>query len=1220
MGLMQIVSRTNGKLVDGIAKAAALSPKQLSDVAEKRDNYLLEMPDPKDVIAQATTEKLLAANSIEVFNAYLSQISTLYAPLEKDNFDSEYNIRYFNITKWVTDKKENSLEKLVNVYAVLSDETCNIALIFHRTTQLTQVYLAVTNTKNANNNSDADTFKKRLQEAIKGNFPGTEFGTDSGNGIPDFLKNDTPYSVASASNIPTEKSEKFISQTIEKLLDGIVPNKAKEEYTLILLASPINDVEQRKLRLAEIYSGLKPYSSWQTNFTVTELHTEGSSATVGVNVGASAGIQNGQTSSSTSSNSVSNNESNTETDSASDGTSDMVSDTTSDTSSEANAHTDNASTSDMSSDSNAHTDNQSTSDMSSENTSHTDNTNESTNKGGSVNVGGSLHIVGGGGSWESSSGTGTADTIAKGTAKTLMNGTSDTTTSTTAKTIMKGAADTVTKSTAKTLANTVAKTTSSQVGHAVAKTLGKTVTDTLSKTAGVISSTSFGVNFGMNFARSSNVSAAIGKNEGIVQTFENYNIQHALELLEEQMKRLEQSTALGMWDFAAYVLSEDRNVASNVAHTYLSLTQGESSYMSCSAVNLWRGDKESSDVYAKTICSYLRELRHPVFGLNPAIVDTDEGRDYQVYPTAVTATTSLSGKELAYSLNFPQKSVAGLPVIQCADFGRSISTFDLTVPDSHTIHLGKIFHMLHEEKLPVDLSANSLASHTFITGSTGSGKSNTVYQILNEAVENNIHFLVIEPAKGEYKNIYGNDVSIYGTNPSIMPLLKINPFSFPKDMHILEHLDGLIEIFNVCWPMYAAMPAVLKNAIEVSYEDCGWDLVNSVNPYGEDLYPTFADVTRNIKKIIDSSEYDAENKGAYKGSLITRLKSLTNGIYGMIFCNDELSAEDLFDNDVICDLSRVRSTETKSFIMGLLVLKLQEYRMVSGKMNAELRHITVLEEAHNLLKRTSTEQSVEGGNLLGKSVEMLSNSIAEMRTYGEGFIIVDQSPGLLDLSAIRNTNTKIIMRLPEENDRILVGKSANLNDDQILELARLPRGVAAVYQNEWVQPVLCKVNAVETQNASYNYIPCQSSKLLSDSNEGIEIAKLVCNGIKLDKEKVLTEIKPKLVNMSLPAYIQVLIQKLLENPPKQTNMEQIGEIAKHLFPDLYSETKNICNDSSNKQEWTERIEALLLQRVGQEVDDITRRYIIHGLILAYVYLQLNDIRTLQDWTEKGGLK
>ena len=94
MGLLKIASKANDKIGDNIAKSAALSPKQLDEVAQKRDNYLLEMPDPNDAVAQATTEKLLAANSVEVFNAYLSQISTLYAPLEKDDFDSDYNVRY----------------------------------------------------------------------------------------------------------------------------------------------------------------------------------------------------------------------------------------------------------------------------------------------------------------------------------------------------------------------------------------------------------------------------------------------------------------------------------------------------------------------------------------------------------------------------------------------------------------------------------------------------------------------------------------------------------------------------------------------------------------------------------------------------------------------------------------------------------------------------------------------------------------------------------------------------------------------------------------------------------------------------------------------------------------------------------------------------------------------------------------------------------------------
>ena len=156
--------------------------------------------------------------------------------------------------------------------------------------------------------------------------------------------------------------------------------------------------------------------------------------------------------------------------------------------------------------------------------------------------------------------------------------------------------------------------------------------------------------------------------------------------------------------------------------------------------------------------------------------------------------------------------------------------------------------------------------------------------------------------------------------------------------------------------------------------------------------------------------------------------------------------------------------------MGILIMRLNEHRMTtSTEMNTSLKHVTVLEEAHNILKKTSTEQDSEGSNVTGKSVEMISNAIAEMRTYGEGFIIVDQSPSAVDVSAIRNTNTKIIMRLPDENDRRMSGKSAGLKDEQLDEIAKLPKGVAVVYQNNWVEPVLCKIQKYRGTEGIYKY-------------------------------------------------------------------------------------------------------------------------------------------------------
>ncbi|MEW4344419.1 hypothetical protein AB1J03_24195, partial [Vibrio diabolicus] len=117
---------------------------------------------------------------------------------------------------------------------------------------------------------------------------------------------------------------------------------------------------------------------------------------------------------------------------------------------------------------------------------------------------------------------------------------------------------------------------------------------------------------------------------------------------------------------------------------------------------------------------------------------------------------------------------------------------------------------------------------------------------------------------------------------------------------------------------------------------------------------------------------------------------------------DEIDSETLFDKNCIVDLSLVGSTETKSLMMGILFMRLQEHRThTATTMNSPLKHVTVLEEAHHLLKKTTTDQSLEGSNLQGKSIEMITNGIAEMRTFGEGFILVDQSPNLLDPSAIR---------------------------------------------------------------------------------------------------------------------------------------------------------------------------------------------------------------------------
>lgn len=616
-------------------------------------------------------------------------------------------------------------------------------------------------------------------------------------------------------------------------------------------------------------------------------------------------------------------------------------------------------------------------------------------------------------------------------------------------------------------------------------------------------------------------SAGKTKTDGITisKTISNYSVKHMLEQISKSIERVGLCKALGGWNFATYILSDSYDTTQNVAYQYDALVRGKESNISSSAINYWENNE------AAVIFDYLMTNRHPVFKLN------EVERDLSVLVSSI---------DLAHAMNFPRNSVPGFTVSKCASFGRNISLLDGNSV-KNPLNVGKLWHMRHDDGTVVALNQDLFTSHMFVTGSTGSGKSNTVYQLLN--LLQNKTFLVVEPTKGEYKSIFGGreDVSVYGTNPSKSSLLRINPFSFAEGIQLYAHIDRLIEIFNACWPMYAAMPAILKDAVERAYVKAGWDLKSSKNINGIRLFPSFVDVLNQIDLVLNESDYSGESKGDYKGALKTRLKSLSNGIFDLIFGCDEIQEADLYDKNVIIDLSEIGS-ETTSLIMGMIVLKLHEYRSVSADMNSELNHVTVLEEAHNLLKRTSTDQAMEGSNLVGKSVEMITNAIAEMRTYGEGFIIVDQSPGALDPAAIRNTNTKIVLRLPDYSDRELVGKSIGLTEEQIIELSRLERGVAAVYQSGWTDAVLCKFEKYDNEQP-LQYCQTDISK---DNTASILLGAVLYGGLCPEIRNTIYSLKNRIITCGLPVEVKQSVYTLCVSEAEITE-SKLADIAYNLI-------------------------------------------------------------------------
>ncbi len=532
-------------------------------------------------------------------------------------------------------------------------------------------------------------------------------------------------------------------------------------------------------------------------------------------------------------------------------------------------------------------------------------------------------------------------------------------------------------------------------------------------------------------------------------TVQNKTVQNVLTQLEHAIQRIDEAKSYGLWNCATYFIADDIQTAALAANAYKGLLSGRDSSDEDSHVNYWSTifDGGDSTRNPKYILDYLLAFKHPRFLFSKSSEDIKD------------AACLINGNDLSLLMGLPRKTIPGVTVYSIAEFGRKVYENQMTPAvrnkqEKRTISIGNVFHMGHVENTSVNLNLDAFSSHCFIAGSTGSGKSNTTYGLLAQFLQHKIPFLVIEPAKGEYRQAFGGipGIQIFTTNPHYNQLLRINPFRFQQSIHILEHLDRLIEIFNCCWEMTAAMPAILKSAIEQCYIAKGWDLANSISLSATPVYPTFRDLLAILPVVIAQSGYSAQAQSDYRGALVSRVASLANGIFGQVLCDEsDLSDQTLFDGNTIIDLSRVGSMESKALLMGLLVIRLTEYRLATAQeANRQLRHITVLEEAHNLLKRSGPNSS----KLETKAVEMICSSIAEMRTFGEGFIIVDQSPGAVDIAAIKNTNTKIIMKLPDKDDGETVGAAFGLNEYQIPEIPRLPTGVAIVMQSNWLSPVL----------------------------------------------------------------------------------------------------------------------------------------------------------------------
>lgn len=541
-------------------------------------------------------------------------------------------------------------------------------------------------------------------------------------------------------------------------------------------------------------------------------------------------------------------------------------------------------------------------------------------------------------------------------------------------------------------------------------------------------------------------------------TLINKCAEFAANQLNQHAERYKMGLGLGMWETGVYLLTEDAYTGQSASMLLRSIASGHKSYLEPIRIHdlskLINMKNKSTNIIdaLRTFC-----VPNITIEINENnVVKSNNGFGNE------GLTTILTTEEVSSYINLPQKAIPGISLIEYSD------NFGLTpqrIPqDQACIHLGKLVYSGSLSSIPIDLPIDTLSKHTLVCGVNGSGKTNTVLNVLKGLIECNRSFLVIEPAKTEYVDWaidYNKSVSdpsekikifipgcdFYVKKNEKPSILKINPFEVinidENKTRVLSHIDRLKTIFAAAFPMEDILPVVLEHLLYKLYTDVCPIIMN----YMKKGFPMLSDINKGlIKDLMNELGYATENTQNISAALRTRFNSLKYGWKKEMLNNQQITDMtwgDFFNSRCVINLSYVGDDQDKAFIMSLILQFLYEYRIAETEIKEysfnenKCRHLVVVEEAHRIMGECLDPQLPQY-----RSSKMFSSFLSEIRAYGQGMMIVDQIPSRLIEDAIKNTNIKIIHKLVASDDAKILGESIGLTLDQERIIPRLSVGKA----------------------------------------------------------------------------------------------------------------------------------------------------------------------------------
>ncbi len=358
---------------------------------------------------------------------------------------------------------------------------------------------------------------------------------------------------------------------------------------------------------------------------------------------------------------------------------------------------------------------------------------------------------------------------------------------------------------------------------------------------------------------------------------------------------------------------------------------------------------------------------------------------------------------------------------------------------------------------------NVLTRHAIVAGSTGSGKTTTVMGLLVQLWEQGIPFLVIEPARAEYRalqHILGDDLLVFTFGNEEVSPFRLNPLEVQPGIRVETHLAATSQAINAAVPTFGPLAGLIEEALLHLYLACGWEPTERVQAGDPRPFPLLGDLYREVIVTTEERGYKADVLHNIRAAAAGRIGPLLRGSKGRTLNTCRSIPPDLWMNRPIVFELQDLTEEEQALTMLFLLTWVYEYCQVH-RFESHLQHLTVVEEAHLLMSSVPHQGDREtAGDGRAQAVDFFSRLLSEVRAYGEGLLVADQIPGRLTEDVIKNTNLKIIHRLPGQDDRQSVGAAMHILPEQEDSIATLPQGQAAFYTEGMVRPAFVTVSNV----------------------------------------------------------------------------------------------------------------------------------------------------------------